>query len=165
MSQGNEPPTFESKSPPVEARKAKTTAGASDQPLSNGLIAFTIDAATGRIVKVERVDSAGAHHELSEDDRAGLARNAKATLARVVEQAFEAGIDCVLGDQAGKGEKESAESEDDAELSRALLQSLIEHSAAKRLMQREVQSRAIMGTLIEQAIGLRAATPERTAPH
>jgi hypothetical protein len=150
----DEPASFEPSS--AEARKSKG-AGASEQPTSPELVAITIDAATGRLVNVESVDSTGARQELSEPERARLANiDAKATLAGVIEQAFEAGIACVLGDAAG--EPERAESDEDAELSRMLLQSLMERTAARRLMQREVLSRAIIGTLIEHAASDRAPT-------
>ena len=73
----------------------------------------------------------------------------EATLRDIVEQAFEAGVHCVLGQQ---GEEEDAEeSEEDAVLSRMLLRSMIAESAAKRLMQFETLSPAIVGTLIERA--------------
>jgi len=77
----------------------------------------------------------------------------EATLERLLEQAFEAGIDCVL--THARADPEPPESDEDAELSRAVLKSLIEHSAARRLMGREVLSRAIVATLIQQAASAR----------
>jgi hypothetical protein len=158
----DEPASFEPKpSTAAEGRRSKAAPGKPEQPESADLVAFTVEAATGRIVKIERVDSTGERRELSEEEWARLAKsNAKATLERVVEQAFEAGIDSVLGEEA-----EERESNEDAELSRALLRSLIERSAAKRLMQRDVLSRAIVGTLIEQAAAGRAAPSESPAAH
>ena len=96
------------------------------------------------------MDGAGARHDLSDEQRARLAGSpAKATLEGVIEQAFQAGIDCVLGAEAGGGE--AAESKEDAELSHLLLRSLIERSGAKRLLRRDLLHRAIVATLIEQA--------------
>jgi len=43
------------------------------------------------------------------------------------------------------------ESEEDAELSRLLLRSLIQRSAAKTMIERDVLSRTIVGALLEQA--------------
>jgi len=154
MSPIDEPASFDSKAA-AEARKSKAASATPEQPTSPELVAFTIDAASGRIVNVERVDAGGAHHELSESERARLG-DANATLAHVVEQAFEAGIACVLGDEAGDPER--PESQEDAELSRMLLQSLMARTAIRRLMQRDVLSRAIIGTLIEHAADERAAT-------
>ena len=155
----DEPVSSEPKPPTPRARKPKT-----EPAPSVDLVAFTVDAANGRIIKVEGVDAAGAHHELSSDERARLVETAaKATLERVVEQAFEAGIDCALG--ADAGEEAAAESDGDAEVSRMLLRSLMEHSGARRLMQEEVLGRAIVGTLIEQAAAFRGATNDGAATH
>ena len=69
------------------------------KPVSDlDLLTVTIHAKTGQIVKIEGVDSAGRHHELSDEEKTNLAREkSKATLEDIIEQAFEAGIACVLG--------------------------------------------------------------------
>ena len=163
MSPIDEPLSSEPTSSTPGGRKSKTSSAATEPAPSADLLAFTVDAANGRIIKVEGVDAAGAHRELSKDERAHLVETvAKATLERVVEQAFEAGIDCALGADA---DEETAESDGDAEVSRLLLRSLMERSGARRLMQREVLSRAIVGTLIEQAAAFRTATPEAAVTH
>ena len=164
MSPIDEAPSFEPKSSAAEGRRPKTTSSATEPPPSADLVAFTVDAATGRIVNVERVDAAGARREFSETERASLAGDgAKATLERVVEQAFEAGIDCVLGAEGDS--KEPPETAEDAELSRLLLRSLIERSAAKRLLGRDLLNQAMVASLVEEAAGLRGATPESAAAH
>jgi hypothetical protein len=146
MSPQDEPASFDPQTP-GEGRKK--TSSSAEQPAAKNLIAFTVEADTGRVVKIESVDAAGEHHELSEDVRASLARKqAKATVEAVVEQAFEAGIDVVLGASA-EAEGPDAD-EEDADLRRVLLRSLIRHSPAKRLVQREVLAQAIVGSLIEQ---------------
>ena len=164
MPQVEEPTSFEPRTPPAEARKPKTPpleAGAAPSP---DLVALTVDAATGRVVKIEGVDAAGARHELSDDTKARLAKTeAGATLQGVVEEAFEAGIACALGEQAG--EAETPESDEDAELSRVLLRSLIQRSRAKRFLQREVLGQTIVGALVRQAAGSSAAPPADVAPH
>jgi hypothetical protein len=158
----DEPATFEPKTPAAEGRKPKTTASASDQPGGADLFAVTVEAGAGRILKIERVDGSGARHEISEEERGRLVRiQAKATLERLIEQAFEAGIDCVLG----AGEKQPPESNEDAELSRALLRSLIARSPARRLIEGDLLNQAIVGSLIEHAAGLRAATSESAVAH
>jgi hypothetical protein len=153
----DESPSFGPKPPSPEARKPKTTAAAGEPSSKPNLVGLTIDVAAGRVVKVEAMDGSGAARELSEDERTRLAKSEDgATLQRLLEQAFEAGIACVLGDRGG--EEEPPESDEDAEISRMLLQSLIRRSAAERLMQREILSRAIVGTLIEQAAAPETAT-------
>jgi hypothetical protein len=124
------------------------------------LFTFTIDAATAQVVKLETEDASGARHELSDEEKAGLAQaGTEGSLEQLVERAFEAGIDCVLGD----GEPENrAEPADEAELRHLLLTPLIEHSPAKRLMQREALNRAILGTLIQHAAKAPAAETSST---
>lgn len=152
------PPAAEPKASAAEGRKPKASASATAQPAKPDLFAFTIDAANGRIVTLERVDAVGARHDLSADERARIAKaQASATVRRLVEQAFEAGIECVLGEGA---ENDGEESKADGELSRMLLQSLIERSSAKHLIEGEVLNRAIIGTLIG-----RAATSGSAATH
>ena len=130
----------------------------SEQTPSAGLIAFTIDIATGQLAKVEKVDGAGARQELSSEEKARLKQQSSDTIEALIEQAFEAGIACVLGGHAD--EKDPLESEDDARLRELLLRPLIEHSSVVRLMAREVLGRAILGTLLQRAIGSGDPAPE-----
>ena len=121
-------------------------------PDNSDLLTVTLHAKTGQIVKIERVNGHRAHHELSEKEKADLAKvSGKATLEAIVEEAFEAGIAYVLGDEGD--EDDPMESEKDANLRHLLLRPLIENSAAKRLMRRDVLSRAILKTLIDHAPG------------
>ena len=122
------------------------------------LLTVTIRAKTGQIVKIEGVDSTGKHHELSGEERASLARETGgATLEAIIEQAFEAGIACVFGDEDGKDD--SPESAKDADLRRLLLRPLLE-GGAKRLMQRDILSRAMLATLIRNATSSRPGPRE-----
>ena len=129
---------------------AKSSSPASEPVLPPDLLTFTIQARTGQIVKIESVDSAGAHHELSDEEKTNLAKEkSKATLEDMLEQAFEAGIACVLGD--ADGEDDPPKSAKDADLRRLLLRPLIEDGSAKRLMQRDFLSRVMLATLIQNA--------------
>jgi hypothetical protein len=138
------------------------------QSLPNaGLITATIEAATGKIIDVRSVDDAGGSSELTTDRRATLSeQSGEATLEDLFEQAFEAGIACVLGDDTeGDADAEASESEEDAALRHQILQPMIEHSAARRLLQQEVLGRAIVGTLIQKAAARgSAAAPSRPSP-
>jgi hypothetical protein len=123
-------------------------------PDNSDLLTVTLHAKTGQIVKIERANGPRAHHELSEKEKADLAKvSGKATLEAIVEQAFEAGIAYVLGDEGD--EDDPMESEKDANLRHLLLRPLIENSAAKRLIRRDVLSRAILKTLIDHSTGSR----------
>jgi len=129
------------------------------EPLPNtDLLTVTIHARTGQIVKIERVNGR-VHHELTAEEKASLAKDSgRATLEAIIEEAFEAGMAYVLEDGGDEddlmeSEKDLMESERDANLRHLLLRPLIENSAAKRLIRRDVLSRAILKTLIDQATG------------
>jgi hypothetical protein len=112
------------------------------------LFTITFDAGTGKVVKFERIDANGNRQDLSETDRARLvAEKSEGRLGGILEQAFEAGISCVLGGRADL--EDERESEEEAELRRLLVRQLIEHSPAARYMHRDVMSRAALQTLIQ----------------
>jgi hypothetical protein len=130
--------------------ETEVTESAAGTQAAAQLLTFTIDAKTGQLVKFESLDESGARHELSDEEKANLAREGIGDrLEQIVEQAFEAGIACVLG---GDNRGQAQESEQDAELRHLLLLPLIEHSMAKRLMQGDVLNRAILGTLIQHSM-------------
>ena len=136
------------------------------EPETNGteesatrLLAFTIVAGTGEIVKCEGLDANGDRYELSENEKSALAKEARLSLEEVLSRAFEAGMSCVLDDAEGEGPRNDAEEpEEDAELRRLLLTRLIERSAARHLFRRDVLSRVIFETLIEHSRGSRTKT-------
>jgi hypothetical protein len=130
---------------------------------NGGFITATIEAATGKIIAVRSLDDAGASSELTKDRRARLSEQiGDASLEDLFEQAFEAGIASVLGDDAeAEADAELSESEDDVALRHQILQPMIEHSAARRLMRQEILGRAIVGTLIRKAA---AGAPDIAAP-
>ena len=135
----------------------KETGNLDVQESGNRLLAFTIVAGTGEIVKCEGLDAQGFRHELSEEEKAALAKEARLSLEEVLSRAFEAGMSCVLDDADGEGAQDVAEEpEEDAELRRLLLTRLIERSAARRLFRRDVLSRVIFETLIEHSRNFRS---------
>jgi len=112
------------------------------------LFTITFNAGTGEVVRFERIDANGVRQDLSENDRARLAAEEnEGRLGGILEQAFEAGISCVLGGRANLDDER--ESEEEAELRRMLLRQLIQHSPAARYMHRDVMSRAALRTLIQ----------------
>lgn len=144
MPQIDEPTTPAPKAAP-EVKKPKHPAAA-DKPVG-GVYSFTVNTADGRIVMVERVETDGTRHQLSPEEKTKLAAVKTAMpLRRLVEQAFEAGIEFVLGE----GE-EAQESKEDGELSSILLQTLLESSKAKELVKGETLDRTVVDTLIGRA--------------
>ncbi len=126
------------------------------------LVSFTINAQTARVVKLEGLDPGGGRHELSDDEKASLAEDVKADpIEEALEQAFEAGIACVLDTEVPLDR--SSESAEDAELRHLLLTPLIAQSPAKRWMEREVLNRVILETLIEHSMDQRAASDRTTS--
>ena len=144
MPQIDEPTTSAPKSAPA-ARKAKPPA---PSKTPGGIYAFTIDTGSGKIVTVESVDPAGVRHSLSADEKTKLARTSAMPVKRLVEQAFEAGIEFILGEDTGT---DGPESKEDGELSGALLQTLIEGSKAKDLVKGDTLDRSVIDTLIIHA--------------
>jgi len=124
-----------------------------------GLFAFTIDASTGQIAGLARIDSTGARRQLSDQDKSNLqAIKSWRTLESIVEQAFEAGVACVLGNADEKDE--ARELEDDAEVRRTLLLPLMERSGTMTLLHRGVLGQAILATALQQA-GLHGSETDR----
>ena len=130
------------------AGKSASTAQSAPRPHH---LAFTLDGTTGEVVKLETVDPSGHRHELSQSEKVELEKQTPAAnLESLLEQAFEAGLACVLGEE---DEKESlSETADEADLRRILLKPLMEGGSAARMMQREVLRQAIVRTMIQDII-------------
>lgn len=139
------------------SQKEAKPAGSNPGPL----FAFTIDPHTAQIVRVEAVDASGARRELSNEEKENLLREDQRRLEEVLEQAFEAGIACALGDEARQDRTE--ETAEDAELRHLLLSRLIEHSAGKHLLGRERLSQAIVDTLIQLSMEPQQAIARSTS--
>ena len=102
------------------APKSPTT---SEPASDSDLLTITIQAKTGQIIKIQSAEGGDGRNELSDQERADLLKKgAKDTLEALIEQAFEAGIACVLGDAVGRSEAE--ESEEEADLRHLLLEPL-----------------------------------------
>jgi hypothetical protein len=151
-----EPTRVTEPAPDSEPPRALWPPSATEEPLATtepppgaDLIALTIDTTNARIVTIEHVDASGARKPLSKEEKSRLAEaRPGARLEHLLEQAFEAGIEFVLG---ANDEDEPAESKDDYELNRLLLQSLIERSRAKRLIESGSIDHALLGTLMGRA--------------
>ncbi len=127
------------------------------EPARPERLAFTIDPATGQVDLIEAVGPGGVRRKLGAEDRARLAgRQGGRPLEAIVEQAFLAGMEYVLGDD----EDDSAPSEAEHEL----LRPLIRQSAARRLMQPGVLRQAALEDLLQDAISTREAGAAATEP-
>jgi len=135
----------------TEAPKTRTNTVRADQPVHRLMtVTITIDAESAEVVRVEGVDATGARRELSDDEKASLMKEGRdERVTALVEQAFEAGIACVLGIE--EEEETTQESPEDAEFRRQLLAPLLERSGLRHLTERPALNRAILGTLMEHS--------------
>jgi hypothetical protein len=143
------------KSPAAPGKVGRPPASSSPEA-GDGLVLVTLKAGTGAIVKIEAVEPDGSRHELAPEDVARLApEGPNATLERIIHEAFEAGVACVLGGNSERAAaaEAAAEGKEEAELHDVLLDSLIAHSPAKRLLQPDVLNSAMLGTIIGEASG------------
>jgi len=115
-----------------------------------GVYSFTIDTGTGRIVTVESVDTEGVRRPLTAEDKAKLAKSQPAMpLRQLVEHAFEAGIEYVLGEEAAH---DAPETKEEGEFSGKLLKTMLESSSkAKELVKGDALDRTVIDTLIIHA--------------
>ena len=146
------------------SKAARHEARAASPPASR-LFTFTIDADTARIVKFELLDADGSPREPSDEEKATLLRELRASaLEEVLERAFEAGIACGLGENEVAPEEITApeESDEDTKLHHLLLTWLIEHSDMKELLQGGAVGRTILETLIQHSIKQPPATRPRS---
>jgi len=134
---------------PAAGRKTQA-ASESPPPDSGDLVVVTMQANTGSIVSVEIATPDGSRHPLTDRETERLVGE-RPTFATLVHDAFEAGIACILDE--GGADEGAGETEEDADLHDALLDALIEHSAAKRLLRRETLQSAALSTIIHSASG------------
>jgi hypothetical protein len=130
----------------ASARARKDRKTASTTPSGGSLFSFTLDATTGEVVKVETLNAEGTRRKVPERQRKTLARKGRERVEEVLVEAFEAGIDCVLGDSS-----EPSETDRDAELRHDLVAPLLKRSSASRLLNPESLNRAILGTLMQHS--------------
>lgn len=112
-----------------------------------GLVVVVFDAETGAVVGIEGRDAEG-RRQGSPPPVETTASEPPVTLDDVLQQAFEAGIACILGAD-GEADEPATESED--ELRGLLLGELINHSRVRRLMRRDVLQKAVLTTLLSEA--------------
>jgi hypothetical protein len=156
---GEAKPTVPSSKGQAVSKEVETGLNPRRATSPSNLFGLIIDADTGEIVNIEKVEGAGVRRDLRDDDMAGLTASASPTLNALIERAFEAGIACMLGGGAGRDEAE--ESAEEADLRRALLMPLIEGTLAKGALKREVLGKAILVSAIAQVAAARTVAPEK----
>jgi len=107
---------------------------------------FTLDVATGGVVKIEKIDSHGKRHEMPREETIALAgKDNLHEIEAALDEAFEAGISSVL-EPAGDDES-GDDSEEEMELRRILLTGIIGRDVRRRLQRRLIQRLILSRTL------------------
>ena len=105
-------------------------------------LVVTINSPTGRIMKVEKLDKSGKRQELAEEEFAKLTGEDEVEeIEGALEEAFEAGIAAVLGEEFEADE--GYEDEEEVSLRRVLIGGLLRRSVRRRILQRLVLSRLL----------------------
>jgi hypothetical protein len=100
---------------------------------------FTVNAATGVITKIEKVDARGKHREIAQEETLALTdKDSLHEIEATLDEAFEAGITSVL-EPDSRGLDPEASSPEDSELRHAVLEEIIQPSVRRRLQRRLVQ--------------------------
>ncbi len=143
---------------PVEAkgtpREKEAQAPRRESPRAGGpedteQLIFTLRPATGEVVRIEKVDTAGKRAEVAKEETIALAdkRNLE-EIDAALDEAFEAGIFSML-DPGGDGEAagEGGESAEELELRGVLLKLIIGREVRQRLQRRMRQRLVLSRTL------------------
>jgi hypothetical protein len=134
----------------VASFKAGAEAGGSAEEIEQLVVTF--NAAKGEIVKVEKVDKTGKRQDFTEEECATLAGQDEVDeVEAALEEAFEAGVAVVLGDE----DEQYAEDNDDEE--RALRQLLIgrllrRHPVRRRLLHQLLVRRLLLRRLLKRGL-------------
>src|SRR6478672_10299077 len=105
-------------------------------------LSVTINPTMGRIVKVEKVDKAGKRQELAEEEWAKLVGEDEVEeIEGAIEEAFEAGVAGVLGEEYE--DDEGYEDDEEKAVRRFLIGKLLRRSIRRRILQRLLLSRLL----------------------
>jgi len=112
-------------------------------------VVVTINARMGKIVKVERIDKAGAHEELEEKEWAKLVGdNEVEEIEAALEEAFERGVAAVLGEEYE--EEDSYEGDEERAVRRLLIRGLLRRPVQRRILQRLLVSRLLRRRVLKR---------------
>ena len=114
-------------------------------------LVVTINAPIGKVVKVEKIDKGGKRHELAENEWAKLVDDDELEeIEAALEEAFEAGIAAVLGEEFE--DDEANEDDEDRDLRRLLIAGLLR----RRPVQRRILQRLVVSHLLRRRFRTRA---------
>ena len=110
-------------------------------------LVVTINPAMGGIVKVEKIDKAGKHEELSDEECARLVGEDEVDeIQDTIEEAFEAAVMSVIG------EEKQAERENEDEEEKAIRRFLINDLLIPRAIGRRILHRLLLSRLLRRRL-------------
>src|SRR5438552_12668278 len=110
-------------------------------------LVVTINPAMGGIVKVEKIDKAGKHEELSDEECARLCGEDEVDeIQDAIEEAFEGAVMSVIG------EEDQAERENDDEEEKAIRRFLINDLLIPRAVRRRVLHRLLLSRMLRRRL-------------
>jgi hypothetical protein len=110
-------------------------------------LVVTINPAMGGIVKVEKIDKAGKHEELSDEEFARLVGEDELDeIQDAIEEVFEAAVMSVIG------EEEQAERESDDEEEKAIRRFLINDLLIPRAVRRRILHRLLLSRMLRRRL-------------
>jgi hypothetical protein len=127
-------------------RKGVASFKGGSEPEQEQLV-VTINTPTGKIVNVEKIDKAGKHHEIDEEEWATLVGDEAEDIDVALEEAFEAGIAAVLGEEV----EDEGEDDEERTLRRFLIGRLLHRrSVQRRILQRVLATRLLRRQFLER---------------
>jgi hypothetical protein len=110
-------------------------------------LVVTINPAMGGIVKVEKIDKAGKHEELSEEECARLiGEDEVEEIQDALDEAFEAAVVSVIGEE----DHDEGEDEDENEGEKAIRRFLIGDILIPRAVRRRILHRLLLSRLLRR---------------
>jgi hypothetical protein len=112
-------------------------------------VVVTISAPMGKIVSVEKIDKSGKRHELAEEEWAKLVGDDEAEDIEVaLEEAFEAGIAAVLGEEV---EDDETETDEERRIRRFIIGRMLHRRTVQhRILQRVLATRLLRREFLER---------------
>ena len=112
-------------------------------------LVVTINPAVGGIVKVEKIDKAGKHEELSDEECARLVGEDEVEeIQDALEEAFEAAVMSVIGED----DQAEREDEDEDEEEKAIWRFLINDLFIPRAVRRRILHRLLLSRLLRRRL-------------
>ena len=129
-----------------ERHGAKGERGRNGSADETAQLVFTVNTATGAVIKIEKLDAAGKRQEVQKNETLKLVgKDNFHEIESALDEAFEAGIASVF--EPEDEEEEVAESEEETELRRVLLVGIVGRNVRRRLQRRLVQRLILSQTL------------------